>query len=50
MNEDQWAAQGFPQQGPNGWVQYKDKITNDTYYHNHQTGVTQWDRPGDWPA
>jgi hypothetical protein len=47
--EDVYARQGFPVQGPNGWVAYRTQDTGEVYYHNHNTNVTQWDRPGDWP-
>ncbi|KAI8472248.1 MAG: hypothetical protein J3K34DRAFT_451520 [Monoraphidium minutum] len=48
--EDMYARQGFPVQGPNGWVAYKTQDTGETYYHNHNSQVTQWDRPVDWPS
>lgn len=48
--EDMYARQGFPVQGPNGWVAYKTQDTGETYYHNHNTQSTQWDRPADWPS
>lgn len=49
MQEDPYAAQGYPTQGPNGWYMYRTKETGEAYYHNHKTGVTQWERPADWP-
>jgi len=48
MPEDQWAAQGSPVAGPNGWCRYRAKETGEFYFHNHRTGVTQWDKPADW--
>ncbi|GBF88122.1 hypothetical protein Rsub_00834 [Raphidocelis subcapitata] len=48
--EDVYARQGFPVQGPNGWVAYRTQDTGETYYHNHASNVTQWDRPADWPS
>ncbi|PNH10560.1 Zinc finger CCCH domain-containing protein 52 [Tetrabaena socialis] len=48
-SEDVWAAQGFPVQGPNGWVMYRTRDTGEPYYHNHHNNETSWDRPGDWP-
>jgi hypothetical protein len=48
--EDTYARSGFPVQGPNGWVAYKTQDTGETYYHNHNSNVTQWDRPVDWPS
>lgn len=49
MPESQWAAQGYPEPGPNGWIMYKVKETGEPYYHNHQTNQTVWERPADWP-
>lgn len=49
MQEEAWAAQGYPVGGPNGWVMYRTRDTGEPYFHNHQSGVTQWDRPADWP-
>jgi hypothetical protein len=23
--------------------------TGETYFHNHRTGVTTWERPAEWP-
>lgn len=46
--EDPYARQGHPVHGPNGWVAYRTPDTGETYYHNHQTNVTQWERPADW--
>ncbi len=48
MDESQWAAQGCPVAGPNGWCMYRAKDTGEIYYHNHRSGVTQWDKPPDW--
>jgi hypothetical protein len=48
--EDVYARQGFPVQGPNGWVAYRTQDTGETYYHNHASNATQWDRPADWPS
>lgn len=48
--DEVWAANGYPVQGPNGWVMYKVKETGEPYYHNHRTNTTQWERPVDWPA
>lgn len=50
MSEDAWAAQGYPVQGPNGWVMYRTKDTGEYYYHNYNNSSTQWERPADWPA
>ena len=48
--EDQWAAQQkMPQSGPNNWCLYRTPDSGEVYYHNHATGVTQWDRPAEWP-
>lgn len=49
MPEDVWAAQGWPVQGPNGWVMYRTRDSGEQYFHNHKTGGTQWERPADWP-
>lgn len=49
MHEDAWAAQGYPVAGPNGWCTYRTKDTGETYFHNHRTGVTTWERPAEWP-
>jgi hypothetical protein len=46
--EDPYARQGHPVHGPNGWVAYRTPDTGETYYHNHTTNVTQWERPADW--
>jgi hypothetical protein len=46
--EDPYARQGFPVTGPNGWVAYRAPDTGETYYHNHNSGVTQWERPPEW--
>jgi hypothetical protein len=46
---ESYAAQGFPVYGPNGWVQYRTK-EGEPYFHNHNTNVTQWERPADWPV
>jgi hypothetical protein len=48
--EDVYARQGYPVQGPNGWVLYRAQDTGDVYYHNHNTGATQWERPAEWPS
>lgn len=48
--EDVWAAQGYPVQGPDGWVMYRTKDTGEPYYHNHRTQETVWDRPAGWPV
>ena len=45
---DDWSAQGSPVAGPNGWCMYRAKDTGEVYYHNHRTGLTQWDKPADW--
>lgn len=37
-----------PLHGPNGWTMYRDPQSGDYYYHNHNTGLTQWERPADW--
>ncbi|KAG2452267.1 hypothetical protein HYH02_003291 [Chlamydomonas schloesseri] len=50
VSEDVWAAQGYPVQGPNGWVQYRTRDTGEPYFHNHRTNETVWDRPADWPV
>lgn len=50
MSEEAWAQSGYPTTGPNGWIMYKTKDTGEAYYHNSRTGVTQWDKPSDWPA
>jgi polyglutamine-binding protein 1 len=31
---------------PPGWAEAKDPTTGASYFYNHSTGVTQWDRPG----
>ena len=49
-NQEEWAAQGYPVQGPNGWYMYRTKDSGEPYFHNHAKGITQWERPGDWPA
>lgn len=46
--DEAYAAQGYPVYGPNGWVQYRTK-EGEPYYHNHNTSITQWERPSDWP-
>lgn len=46
--EDPYARQGQPVTGPNGWVAYRAQDTGETYYHNHNTNVTQWERPAEW--
>lgn len=48
--EDVYARQGFPVQGPNGWVMYRTQDTGDIYFHNHNSQLTQWQRPADWPS
>ena len=40
MPEDQWAAQGSPVAGPNGWCRYRAKETGEVYFPNHREGVT----------
>jgi hypothetical protein len=47
--DESYAAQGFPVYGPNGWVQYRTK-EGEPYFHNHNTNLTQWERPADWPV
>lgn len=32
---------------PEPWRQYYDDKTGKYYYHNEETGVTQWERPGE---
>lgn len=49
QQEEVWAQQGYPVQGPNGWFMYRTKDTGEAYYHNHRSNVTQWERPADWP-
>lgn len=49
MQEDVWAAQGYPVPGPAGWCMYRTKDTGETYFHNHRTGITTWERPPEWP-
>jgi hypothetical protein len=44
------APAAFPVTGPNGWVAYKTQDTSEVYYHNHNSQVTQWDPPADWPT
>merc|ERR1712217_343346 len=34
--------------GPCGWTAYHDPATGDPYYHNHNTNITQWERPAEW--
>lgn len=46
--DETYLAQGSPIYGPNGWVQYRSK-EGEPYFHNHNTQVTQWERPVDWP-
>jgi hypothetical protein len=46
--DDTYLAQGSPIYGPAGWVQYRSK-EGEPYFHNHNTNVTQWERPVDWP-
>uniref|UniRef100_A0A7R9YWX3 Uncharacterized protein n=1 Tax=Chlamydomonas euryale TaxID=1486919 RepID=A0A7R9YWX3_9CHLO len=48
MDDPAWAAQGYPVQGPNGWTRYRDKDTQEFYYHNSMTNMTVWDRPPEW--
>eukprot|EP00798_Chlamydomonas_sp_ICE-L_P030497 gene30497-35516_t len=48
--EDAWAAQGCPTPGPAGWYMYRTKETGETYFHNHRTNQTTWERPSEWPA
>ncbi len=48
--DDVYARQGFPVQGPNGWVAYKSQDSGEVYYHNHNSQATQWERPADWPS
>ncbi len=43
---DFWPA---PVEGPNGWLMYRAQDTNEPYYHHPGSGVTQWDRPHEWP-
>eukprot|EP00798_Chlamydomonas_sp_ICE-L_P010582 gene10582-12242_t len=49
MPEDVWAAQGYPTPGPAGWYMYRVKESGESYFHNHGTGVTTWERPAEWP-
>eukprot|EP00955_Chlamydomonas_euryale_P067574 359869-Chlamydomonas_euryale.AAC.40 len=49
QEEAAWAAQGYPVPGPNGWTMYRAKDSNEPYFHNHNTNVTIWERPDDWP-
>lgn len=44
LQQEQYAASGFPTHGPNGWIMYRAKETGEAYYHNHRTGTTQWER------
>eukprot|EP00775_Hariotina_reticulata_P006716 gene6716-6937_t len=46
--EDPYARQGQPVHGPSGWVAYRAPDTGETYYHNHNTNITQWERPAEW--
>lgn len=50
QEEAAWAAQGYPVPGPNGWTMYRAKDSNEPYFHNHNTNVTIWERPDDWPV
>jgi len=40
---------GLPQDGPNGWTMYRDPKSGEPYYHNHNSGITQWKCPDEWP-
>lgn len=42
-------GQAYPIVGPNGWIMYRDPKSGEPYYHNHQSTVTQWKRPDEWP-
>lgn len=44
LQQEAYAQSGFPTHGPNGWVRYIAKDTGEPYFHNHKTGITQWDR------
>lgn len=46
--EDPFARQGFPVNGPAGWVAYRTG-EGEVYFHNFTTQVTQWERPVEWP-
>ncbi|KAF8057729.1 hypothetical protein HT031_005913 [Scenedesmus sp. PABB004] len=46
--DNPYARQGYPVTGPNGWVAYRTQDTGETYYHNHNTNTTQWERPPEW--
>eukprot|EP00210_Caulerpa_lentillifera_P001164 g1120.t1 len=39
---------GFSQDGPNGWTMYRDPKSGEPYYHNHNSGITQWKCPDEW--
>lgn len=47
MTEKMWADQGYPTAGPNGWTMYRTK-EGESYYHNHRTHETTWEKPVDW--
>lgn len=44
--QEMWPA---PIEGPNGWCMYRVAESNEPYFHNQRTNVTQWERPADWP-
>lgn len=46
--EDPYARQGFPVNGPAGWVAYRTP-EGEVYFHNFTTNNTQWERPVEWP-
>eukprot|EP00200_Dunaliella_tertiolecta_P000914 CAMPEP_0202366592 /NCGR_PEP_ID=MMETSP1126-20121109/17139_1 /ASSEMBLY_ACC=CAM_ASM_000457 /TAXON_ID=3047 /ORGANISM="Dunaliella tertiolecta, Strain CCMP1320" /LENGTH=158 /DNA_ID=CAMNT_0048961667 /DNA_START=5 /DNA_END=480 /DNA_ORIENTATION=+ len=49
LQQEAYAQSGFPTHGPNGWIRYIAKDTGEPYFHNHKTGITQWERPQEWP-
>ena len=40
------AGPGPPPGGPNPWTKVLDRASNAYYYHNKNTGATQWNDPG----
>ena len=44
---DMFAYEGELERGRNGWISLADD-DGYVYYHNEQTGLTQWERPDNW--
>eukprot|EP01025_Chloroclados_australasicus_P050829 TRINITY_DN589_c0_g1_i2.p7 TRINITY_DN589_c0_g1~~TRINITY_DN589_c0_g1_i2.p7 ORF type:complete len:282 (-),score=27.43 TRINITY_DN589_c0_g1_i2:5034-5879(-) len=49
VSMESWISRGCPVLGPNGWCKYQTPEGKE-YFHNFNTGVTQWEVPHEYLA